>query len=135
MYRTSNRENQMVISHLNTHGRVDLAEWHGDSAMWIERTQLHQPICSLACNISNHRIRVFLQYIFALPALGFYYNQFINTFLPKRFLISDLILDGRLSHPEKAKSPIFVTQSGILMLLRDLHSQNVLLVDYQYYTL
>ena len=63
----------MVISHLNTHGRVDLAEWHGDSAMWIERTQLHQPICSLACNISNHRIRVFLQYIFALPALGFYY--------------------------------------------------------------
>ncbi len=63
----------MVISHLNTHGRVDLAEWHGDSAMWIERTQLQQPICSLACYISNHRIRVFLQYIFALPALGFYY--------------------------------------------------------------
>ena len=108
------------LSHLNTHGRVDLAEWHGDSAMWIERTLLHQPVCSLACNISNHRIRVFLQYIFALPALGFYYNHYLNTFLPKRFLISALILDGRLSHPEKAKSPIFVTQSGILMLLRDL---------------
>lgn len=88
----------MVISHLNTHGRVDLAEWHGDSAMWIERTQLHQPICSLACNISNHRIRVFLQYIFALPALGFYYNQML-----------------------KQPSLKEVTEEGIVMLFKPSH--------------
>lgn len=37
-----------------------------------------------------------LQCAFALPALGFYYYHYSKTFLPKRFLISDLILDGRL---------------------------------------
>ena len=73
----------MVINHLNTHGRVDLAKWYGDSAMWIERTKLHQPVCGLACYIGNHRIWVFLQYVLALPALGFYYNHNLKTSLPK----------------------------------------------------
>ena len=53
-----------------------------------------------------------LQCVFALSALGFYYYHYSKTFLPKRFLISDLIL-GRMF----------------------LHPLNVLLVDYQYYTL
>ena len=98
MYRISNQENQMVISHLNTHGRVDLAEWYGDSAMWIERTLLHQPVCSLACDIGNHRIWVFLQYVFALPALGFYCYHYLKTFSPKRWIMSDLIWDEMLLH-------------------------------------
>ena len=53
-----------------------------------------------------------LQCVFALPALGIYYYHYSKTFLPKRFLISDLIL-GR-------------------MFLQELY---LLLVDYQYYTL
>ena len=53
-----------------------------------------------------------LQCVFALSALGIYYYHYSKTFLPKRFLISDLIL-GRMF----------------------LHPLNVLLVDYQYYTL
>lgn len=104
IYWTSNQENKMVINHLNTHGRVDLAKWYGDSAMWIERTKLHQPICSLACDIGNHRIRIFLQYVFALPALGFYYYHYPKTFFSKRWMISDLILDGMLLQPLKSAS-------------------------------
>ena len=38
-----------------------------------------------------------LQRIFALPALGFYYYHYSKTFSPKRFMILDWILDGRLS--------------------------------------
>ena len=53
-----------------------------------------------------------LQHVFALPALGFYYYHNSKTSLPKRFLISDLILDGSFSH-----------------------ISYLLLVDYQYYTL
>ena len=53
-----------------------------------------------------------LQCAFALSALGFYHYHYSKTFLPKRFLISDLILDGSFSQ--------------YLYLL---------LVDYQYYTL
>lgn len=53
-----------------------------------------------------------LQCAFALSALGINYYHESKTSLPKRFLISDLILDGSFSQ-----------------LL------NVLLVDYQYYTL
>ena len=53
-----------------------------------------------------------LQCAFALSALGFYYYHYSKTFLPKRFLISDLIL-GRMF----------------------LQSSYLLLVDYQYYTL
>ena len=53
-----------------------------------------------------------LQCAFALSALGFYYYHYSKTFLPKRFLISDLIL-GRMF----------------------LQKQYLLLVDYQYYTL
>ena len=50
-------------------------------------------------------------------------------------MMSDLILDEILSHPQKALLPIVVTLSGILMLVSDLQKVNVLLVDYQYYTL
>ena len=41
----------------------------------------------------------------------------------------------RESQDTKAKSPIVVTLFGMFMLVRDLQSQNVLLVDYKYYTL
>ena len=53
-----------------------------------------------------------LQCAFALSALGFYYYYYSKTFLPKRFLISDLILGRMFLQPEY-----------------------LLLVDYQYYTL
>ena len=53
-----------------------------------------------------------LQCAFALSALGIYYYHYSKTFLPKRFLISDLIL-GRMF----------------------LQKRYLLLVDYQYYTL
>ena len=52
-----------------------------------------------------------LQCAFALSALGIYYYHYSKTFLPKRFLISDLIL-GRM----------FLQPSYLL------------LVDYQYFT-
>ena len=52
-----------------------------------------------------------LQCAFALSALGIYYYHYSKTFLPKRFLISDLIL-GRM----------FLQLSYLL------------LVDYQYFT-
>ena len=35
-----------------------------------------------------------LQCSFALPALGFYHYHYSKTFSPKRFMISDSILDG-----------------------------------------
>lgn len=53
-----------------------------------------------------------LQCTFALSALGINYYQESKASLPKRFMISDLVLDGRF-----------------------LHSSYLLLVDYQYYTL
>ena len=53
-----------------------------------------------------------LQCAFALSALGFNYYHNLKTSSPKRWMMSDLILAGRLSH-----------------------LQYLLLVDYQYYTL
>lgn len=41
----------------------------------------------------------------------------------------------RVLHSLKALSPIFLTLLGIFMLVRALQPSNVLLVDYQYYTL
>lgn len=46
-------------------------------------------------------------------------------------MISDFILDGRLEHPQKASFPIFVTLSGILILVRDLHPSYLEVTDYQ----
>ena len=99
-----------------------------------------------------------LQRVFALSAPGFYYNHDSNTSSPKRWIISDLIWDRMLLHPPKAPLSIVVTLLGIMMLTSDPHPQkapfsiqvtlfgilmlvrqeqlsNVLLVDYQYYTL
>lgn len=99
-----------------------------------------------------------LQCSFALPALGINYYHESKTFLPKRWIISDLIWDGMLLHPPKAplsivvtlleiimltsdphppKAPfsIQVTPFGILMLVRQEHPEYLLLVDYQCYTL
>lgn len=43
-------------------------------------------------SIGNNRIRVFLQYIFMLTALGFYYYHYPQkTFSPKRCIILVLI--------------------------------------------
>lgn len=67
-----------------------------------------------------------LQRIFALPALGFYYYHYSKTFSPKRFMILDWILDGRLSHLQKALFPIFVTLSGMLILVSEVHSLKAL---------
>ena len=60
-----------------------------------------------------------LQCAFALSALGFYHYHYSKTFLPKRFLISDLILGRMFLHPLKAQFPIVVTLSGILILVSD----------------
>lgn len=99
-----------------------------------------------------------LQRVFALSALGINYYHESKTFLPKRWIISDLIWDGMLLHPPKApllivvtllgimmltsdphpqKAPfsIQVTLFGILMLVRQEHHQYLLLVDYQFYSL
>ena len=64
-----------------------------------------------------------LQRVFALPTLGFYYYHNLKTSSPKRWMMSDLILAGRLSHLQKALFPIFVTLSGILMLVSELQSE------------
>lgn len=76
-----------------------------------------------------------LQCAFALPTLGIKNDHDSKTFSPKRLMMSDLILDGRFLHPSKAPFPISVTLFGILILVSELQSENVLLVDYQYYTL
>lgn len=70
-----------------------------------------------------------LQRVFALPTLGFYYYHNLKTSSPKRWMMSDLILAGRLSHLQKALFPIFVTLSGILMLVSELQSE-VFTTDY-----
>ena len=49
----------------------------------------------------------------ALPALGFYYYHNSKTSLPKRWMMSDLILDGMLLQFPKAPLSIVVTLSGI----------------------
>ena len=99
-----------------------------------------------------------LQRSFALSALGIYCYHYSKTFLPKRWIISDLIWDRMLLHPPKAPLSIVVTLFGIMMLTSDPHPpkapfsiqvtlfgilmlvrqeqlRKVLLVDYQYYTL
>lgn len=67
-----------------------------------------------------------LQCAFALSTLGFYYYHDSKTFSPKRFMILDWILDGRLSHLQKALFPIFVTLSGMLILVSEVHSLKAL---------
>ena len=76
-----------------------------------------------------------LQCAFALSALGINNGHDSKTSLPKRLMMSDLILDGMLLQFPKAPSPIFVTLLGILIQVSDLHSVYLLLVDYQCYTL
>ena len=53
--------------------------------MRIEWTEPNQRICGMARNISYYRIGVFLQYVFALPALGFNYNHNLKDFFAKTF--------------------------------------------------
>lgn len=64
-----------------------------------------------------------LQCAFALSALGINYYHESKTSLPKRFLISDLILDGSFSQYLKALFPISVTLFGIFILVSDLHHE------------
>ena len=64
-----------------------------------------------------------LQCVFALPALGFYYYHNSKTFLPKRWIISDLISVGILSQSTKAPFYIVVTLIGIFMLVREKKKQ------------
>ena len=74
-----------------------------------------------------------LQRVFALPTLGFYYYHNLKTSSPKRWMMSDLILAGRLSHLQKALFPIFVTLSGILMLVSELESEYLQPIITQYF--
>ena len=67
-----------------------------------------------------------LQRVFALSALGINYYHNLKTSSPKRWMMSDLILAGRLSHLQKALFPIFVTLSGIFILVSDLHHEKAL---------
>ena len=64
-----------------------------------------------------------LQCAFALSALGIYYYHYLKTFSPKRFMTSDLILDGSFSQYIKALFPISVTLFGIMILVSDLHHE------------
>ena len=61
-----------------------------------------------------------LQCAFALSALGINYYHESKTSLPKRWMMSDLILNGRLSHIQKTLYSILVTVLGILMLVSEL---------------
>ena len=54
-----------------------------------------------------------LQCVFALPALGINNGHDSKTSLPKRLMMSDLILDGMLLQIPKAPLSIVVTLSGI----------------------
>lgn len=54
-----------------------------------------------------------LQCVFALSALGINNGHDSKTSLPKRLMISDLILDGMLLQFPKAPLSIVVTLSGI----------------------
>ena len=52
-------------------------------------------------------------------ALGFYCYHYLKTFLPKRWMMSDLMCRGSLSQYLKANSSIHVTLFGILILVSD----------------
>ena len=54
-----------------------------------------------------------LQCVFALSALGINNGHDSKTSLPKRLMMSDLILDGMLLQTVKAPLSIVVTLSGI----------------------
>ena len=63
----------------------------------------------MACNISYYRIRVFLQYVFALLALGFDYYQ-----------------------PLKQELPNDVTDEGMVIEVKPLQLEYLQLVVYQF---
>ena len=58
-----------------------------------------------------------------------------NAQSPMLVTLSGMLMLVREWHPENADFPMLATLSGMLMLVRDLQTMNVLLVDYQYYTL
>lgn len=47
-------------------GRISLAEWHRNTIMRIERTQLYKPVSCLTCHIHYQSIWIFLQHILQL---------------------------------------------------------------------
>lgn len=61
-----------------------------------------------------------LQCVFALSALGINNGHDSKTSLPKRLMMSDLILDGMLLHSEKTLSPIVFIFFETLTLVSDL---------------
>ena len=46
-----------------------------------------------------------------------------------------ILMEVKERQPEKADDSMLVTELGILMEVKELQNSNVLLVDYQYYTL
>ena len=62
-------------------------------------------------------------------------EQYAKHSYPKNFTEDGILMDVREEQPLKQYFPKLVTEDGILMDVREEQSENVLLVDYQYYTL
>ena len=59
----------------------------------------------------------------------------MKQFSPNEVTDEGIMIDVKLLQPEKQYSPNEVTDEGILIDVKLLHLRNILLVDYQYYTL
>lgn len=70
---------------------------------------------------------------FLICGLRFLHPQKADS--PMLVTLSGMLMLVKDSHHENADSPMFVTLSGMLILVRDLHQQYLLLVDYQYHRL
>ena len=89
----------------------------------------------MACNISYYRIRVFLQYVFALLALGFDYYQPLKQELPNDVTDEGMVIEVKPLQPKKQDSSNEVTDEGMVIEVKPLQLEYLLLVDYQCYTL
>ena len=59
----------------------------------------------------------------------------MKQFSPNEVTDEGILIDVKLLQPEKQYSPNEVTDEGILIDVKLLQFSNILLVDYQYYTL
>ena len=59
----------------------------------------------------------------------------MKQFSPNEVTDEGIMIDVKLLQPEKQYSPNEVTDEGILIDVKLLQFSNILLVDYQYYTL
>ena len=63
------------------------------------------------------------------------FEQFLNAPYPISVTEFGIVMEVRLLQFAKACSSILVIELGIVIVLSPLHSEYLLLVDYQYYTL